>query len=140
MIRKVLLVDDDEDEKALFAEALAEISPETECITTSNCVGVLRDLVDQGVQLPDVIFLDINMTPINGWDFLSHFRSLETLDYVPVIIYTTSSHIADHEKAKQLGAIGLYTKASDFDEMKESLINILNQVKEDTIVPVFIKQ
>ena len=58
--------------------------------------------------LPDLIFLDIQMPFIDGWQFLDHYIGL-TLPK-PITIYVVSSSISslDHEKSHQ------YTIISDF--------------------------
>lgn len=42
-------------------------------------------------QLPQLIFLDINMPELNGWQFLDEFRLLQTGHYFPVIYMASSS-------------------------------------------------
>ncbi|GGB94584.1 hypothetical protein GCM10011325_22440 [Dyadobacter sediminis] len=42
-------------------------------------------------QLPQLIFLDINMPELNGWQFLDEFRLLHTGHYLPVIYMASSS-------------------------------------------------
>lgn len=53
-------------------------------------------------QLPDVIFLDINMPIMDGWDFLDEFSNIKDNFKKNIIIHMVSSSIDpnDIEKAK----------------------------------------
>lgn len=76
--------------------------------------------------LPEVILLDINMPKKNGLDCLVEIRKHEgDLKEVPVIILSTSSHPANIEKAKELGASFYAVKPNRFDILKSFLEEIL---------------
>ena len=53
--------------------------------------------------LPDLIFLDINMPAVNGWDFLDHCSKLDEnlQSSMKIILLTTSTNPNDQIKAKQ---------------------------------------
>ena len=57
-----------------------------------------------------LIFLDINMPIMNGWQFLDAIQSLPYADQVSVVIVTSSIDTSDREKAK------LYDQVIDFVE------------------------
>jgi CheY-like chemotaxis protein len=76
---------------------------------------------------PDIIFLDLNMPRMNGLEFLKAIKTHRSYKRIPVIIYTTSSNPEDIRKTKDLGATDFVTKPSDFDELYQKLITILNK-------------
>jgi CheY-like chemotaxis protein len=125
MAMKILLIDDDSDDRALFREALQEISPETLCVTEGDARKALKDLYDPAVQLPNVIFVDINMPRVSGWDCLMDIRSNESTKDIPVVMYSTSSHEKDVEKANQLGASCLLTKPEDYCQLRKCMADVV---------------
>jgi CheY-like chemotaxis protein len=106
-----------------------EVSPEAICVTEADGRKALTELFDSE-QLPDVIFLDISMPRISGWECLDMIKSVESTKDIPVIMFSTSSHQKDVERACQCGAACLLTKASDYEELKESLARVVNTVHE----------
>ena len=66
MIRKtVFIVDDDQDDREIFIEAIAEIDKSFNCITAENGEEAIRKL-HAGVFVPNFIFLDLNMPRMYG--------------------------------------------------------------------------
>ena len=129
-----MLVDDDADERLLFVEAMMEIAPDFGCFTRSDPKTTIFELLTESLdELPDLIFVDINMPCMDGWEFLKKLKSDATIEQIPIIMYSTSSLPGDSDKAKKLGAIGLYTKADDYLDMKVSLLHILENIDRKSI-------
>ena len=55
-------------------------------------------------QTADVVFLDLDMPDIDGWEVLKSMDADDRLCHIPVVISTTSSRSADEEQAYSLGA------------------------------------
>jgi CheY-like chemotaxis protein len=90
MAYKLLLVDDDSDDRGFFADAVAQVSSEVSCITLSNGYALLPALSENGK--PDIIFLDLNMPGLSGWDCLSLLKEHDSYKDIPVVMYSTSKH------------------------------------------------
>src|SRR5882672_3999637 len=108
-MKRFLLIDDDVDDAGLFREALKKVAPFVSLQHFDGGNGVVQSLVEQAAPLPDIIFLDINMPRVNGWQCLAGFKNEARLKDVPVIIYSTSSQAGEIEKARKLGAYGFIT-------------------------------
>ena len=121
--KKILLIDDDEDDQLIFIDAITEIQYEIECITAFNCAEGLSRLKE--LPHPDFIFLDINMPLTNGFECLQLLKKEATLNKIPVIIFTTSDNPLDQIRAFKFGAEKYITKSSDFKKIKNKLTEIL---------------
>lgn len=120
MIRNFFLVDDDKDDTDLFADALKDIDSSIEFNYAFNCDDLTRGLVEDKFN-PQIIFLDINMPGMSGWQCLEALKNGEKTKNIPIIMYSTSSALLDGRKAIRGGAIGFYEKPSRFEWLKEFL-------------------
>lgn len=120
MIKSFFLVDDDKDDTELFADALKDIDLSIEFNFALNCDELTRGL-HQNKFAPDIIFLDINMPGMTGWQCLEFLKKDEKTKNIPIIMYSTSSALLDGKKAILRGAIGFYEKPSRFEWLKEFL-------------------
>ena len=98
---QILQVEDDEDDRVLFAWAIKKagiLSDILHAVNGDECINTLKSF------LPDIIFLDINMAGMNGKECLKVIRSQEQFDHIPVIILTTSDYESDITDTFQSGA------------------------------------
>src|SRR5438128_1904468 len=103
MTKKILLVDDDSDDREFFCEAVDEIGFDTLCFTATDGRQAIAQMDEKIIETPDLIFLDINMPIMNGWQCLSILKERQEYKSIPVIMYSTSSYTEDITKAQQLG-------------------------------------
>jgi CheY-like chemotaxis protein len=127
----VLLADDDPDDAEMFALVLSEVAPSIKFYHVENGLAVFEFLQRMGKQLPDVIFMDINMPQMSGWECLTALKSNATTKEIPVLIYSTSSHAKDKQIATQLGATGFITKPSDYRTLRRILGTIATNLEQD---------
>jgi CheY-like chemotaxis protein len=104
-IIKILLVDDDEDDRLFFQEALAHSGINAEFSTVENGLKLIDFLSGaQHPPAPDVIFLDINMPGLNGKACLREIRHQPQFSHTPVIMLTTSTSLKDIDETYKDGA------------------------------------
>jgi len=123
-VQTVLMIDDDIDDQEIFREVLHEIDPLIICVQSLNAKLALSLLLEDN-QRPDVIFLDINMPIMNGFEFLEEMMMHERLSSIPVVMYTSSTHHVQEEKAKTLGASDFITKPSDINLIRTALETVV---------------
>lgn len=125
-LKSLLLVDDDMDDQDIFRTALSEVAQSVLFTTANNGEEALRKLNGNHVH-PDVIFLDINMPILNGFDTLVEIKKQERLRHIPVFIYSTSVRQQDIERARQLGAVNCIKKPSGFMEVCGFISKLLEE-------------
>ena len=121
---KILLVDDDEDDQFFFMDALKEVYPSVQCEIANNGLEAIGQLKSVS-PLPSIIFLDLNMPLMNGYECLAGLKKDERLRNIPIVIYTTSTNNAELERIGRLGAKAILSKPSDFDILKMQLGEIM---------------
>jgi len=130
LIKTFLLADDDDDDTELFCDALLEIDPDVTCISVRDGKQVLDSLASLEHNLPDIIFLDVNMPGMNGWECVVKLKEAEAFRHIPVIMYSTSSLQRDAELALELGAASFYIKPSDYKQLKTLLRTITTSTQK----------
>jgi len=125
----LMIVDDDTDDRYFFRSAIRKNNPSYQCIEAENGVDAL-DQLRKAKQLPDFIFLDLNMPKMDGRECLKELKKDKTLKDIPVIIYSTSDYKLDKEVTKELGADYYITKLSDIYELPEELLKAMKKTGE----------
>jgi CheY-like chemotaxis protein len=121
MIKKFLLADDDPDDADFFCEALDEIDDSIKCIWAKSGADLVRQIENNKLESPEIIFLDINMPEMDGWETLMFLKKNPKLQNVPVIMYSTSSARKDAQKALDLGALCFFEKPANYVLLKDFL-------------------
>jgi CheY-like chemotaxis protein len=122
------LADDDEDDRMLFYEALMEINPAIKCVMAKNGKEALLLLQNDLFELPDYIFLDLNMPLMNGLKCLGEIKKTTPLKHIPVVVYSTSAEKELNEESKKLGAMDFFVKPPNFSGLLKYLRKILEAV------------
>ena len=126
--RTILLVDDDQDDVEFFTVALKEIEPDSVCFVANDGNEALVMLRFGMQQLPDYIFLDLNMPLMNGRECLAELKKDERLKDIPVIICTTSSDQRDKDATEKLGAMYFFTKPLSLQKYCEEISFVIQNV------------
>ena len=125
-MRKIILIaDDDTDDTDMFHEALMEIDPTTVFHRATDGHHVLSTLEKHKTELPHLIFLDVNMPRMDGWECLERLKANVSFQNIPVMMYSTSAHPRDIDIALDHGALCFMTKPTGFKELKTILTEIL---------------
>lgn len=131
-ICSLLLADDDEDDCLFFKEALDELSLPVTLATVNDGVELMGHLdVNTADNLPDILFLDLNMPRKNGYECLAEIKEIEELKELPVIIFSTSLDSEIVNLMYEKGAVFYIRKPGDFSKLKKVIGEALAKVSEN---------
>ena len=126
-ILKIILADDDQDDRDFFKDAISDIEIDCFLEFCENGIALIDRLNDLVQPVPDIVFLDLNMPMLSGLDTLEKIRKDSKFSRIPIIaIYSTSSDQKDRDRSLLSGADAYITKPSDFGFLKELLRKIFD--------------
>jgi len=112
MLEQILCVDDDPITLMLCKKVIEKASFSTEIITAQNGEEALRFFNElkyskNKIKKPQLIFLDLNMPVMGGWEFLDHFTSpdYEEFNSIKIIVLSSTINPEDLAKAKKYPAV-----------------------------------
>jgi CheY-like chemotaxis protein len=117
----ILLAEDDMDDISVFREVISDFQITIDLQLAKDGLDAIRLLH----KLPevDIIFLDINMPLMNGFECLSEIRKQSRT--VPVIMLSTSNTEHHVSQAKLLGANGFITKPALLSRYRQTIKQVM---------------
>lgn len=110
-LKCILLVDDDEATNFLNKRLLRKGAYANHIEVAENGQEALDFLKSASEELkPAIIFLDINMPVMNGWEFLDAYENIEVKKKAKAVIVmlTTSIRDEDHARANERGEVSAF--------------------------------
>ncbi len=121
------------DDRFFFDKAL-KVSPiPSELITVEDGAMLMDHLSKNATQLPDVLFLDLNMPRKNGSECLEEIKKHDLLKHLPVIIYSTSLH-EDVANVLYKNGAHYYIRKGGMADLEKTLLKILTMITENKFV------
>lgn len=120
---KILIVDDDPNIRLLLKQTLEELEDEgVELISADNGESAL-DIIR--VESPELVFLDVMMPKMNGFDVCNTVKNKLGINTVFIVLLTVKGQKLDKQKGKDVGADKYMTKPFSPDEILTVARNIL---------------
>jgi two-component system NtrC family response regulator len=117
---RILIVDDEED----FLEPISYwLRSHGYNVTTAMSGTKMAEILSK--EKFDIMFLDINMQPMDGFECLK--KAKEINPELPVIMLTAHADITSESKARQLGADGFFYKGLEFTQAVRAIRTILEK-------------
>ena len=115
---RILIVDDDADDREIVKDAFINASNAHEYIFLENGDKLLEYLENNaGNGLPSLILMDLNMPGKDGRDILREIKTDQRFLPIPTIVFTTSSSDKDKTTSYSLGANCFLTKPDTFQRL-----------------------
>jgi CheY-like chemotaxis protein len=109
--KKILLVDDDIDDRLIFADLLSATDPNAQLTFAENGLEMV-DLLEKAASpdLPDIIILDQNMPKMTGKESLIFLKENQRYCRIPTFIYSTHPVLDFYRECLGLGAEDVLAK------------------------------
>jgi CheY-like chemotaxis protein len=121
---QLVLVDDSPDDRFVFRLALAKSGLNVDLFEAADGSAALNYLLAKEPgsnlahdRLPDLVFLDLKMPGMDGFDVLKQIRAKLRWQNVPLIVFTNSVSDSDRTAAYALGASAFHTKPACYKEL-----------------------
>lgn len=123
---RIMVVDDDEDYCFVTEMILRNAGVGNQVVIASDGLEALQELqkmTDKGEKLPAIIFLDLKMPVMDGFEFLEAVTTSTQLNLGQTKIFVTTSSVLpkDREKAATYPIAGFVPKPLNKDMLKEIL-------------------
>ena len=125
---RALVVEDSEDDAYFFMRTMQRSGSTCQIHRAANGVAAmsfLREAVSGGShQLPHIIFLDLKMPIVNGFEVLAWMRDQPALSQVPVVVLSGSERQEDKERAAEYGVMDYLVKPLRVADLNRLLAEI----------------
>ncbi len=119
-VKNVYLAEDDTDDAEIFVEAILELNDCVKVNVVDNGLKLLATM-EQAENLPEMVFLDINMPGKTGFECLVEIKKVPAWQQIKIVMLSTSSHPAQINSAYDLGADLYMVKPVSFKSFKNRL-------------------
>jgi CheY-like chemotaxis protein len=120
----ILLADDDADDRMFFEDAIYELQLNLDFRTVKDGMELINYLNGNGIILPQILFLDLNMPFKNGFQCLDEIRSIKAFDDMFIILYSTTARPSDIDSAFEKGASMFIQKPNSYSDLKQILLKL----------------
>ncbi|MFN7914410.1 MAG: response regulator [Vicinamibacterales bacterium] len=123
MSQKILIVDDEVHLRALLQQTLEELEDEgVELLTASNGEEALATIQSER---PNLVFLDVMMPKLSGFDVCERTKKALGLTDVHIILLTAKGQEFDRQRGMDVGADLYMTKPFDPDALLDRARQVL---------------
>lgn len=124
---QIMLVDDDRDTNFYNKIVLKQYIDVEEIIDFQNGKEALTYIIKEQHKV-DLIFLDVNMPVMNGWQFLEEYEKLKQEKKPPIVIMLSSSvNYADKKHAERFNSVKKYINKPLSPEVIKEISALFNE-------------
>ena len=132
MLKHILVIDDDSDDVAFFVDAMADLSPDTLVTHAGDGEKSIEFLLRcSKEELPAVIFMDISMPAVDGWECLREIKRLMASHPIPIVMFSTLNFQMQDLSPSDVGAAAFLTKPDTMAGLKTNLVRLFRTLFPD---------
>jgi CheY-like chemotaxis protein len=127
---RIMVLEDDEIASFLIKKSILKVPSVQSCLTFENGEPALKWLMEAWEKkepLPTLIFIDVNMPVMDGWEFLTQLRTWEEFSTIPSVVLTSSVNPADKETASQFPNIWKFLSKPLTKQVLEAMLSELGK-------------
>ncbi len=128
---RILIAEDDEDDRLLMQEALQASARDAEVRFVEDGEDLSEYLGRRGAYAepgaaprPHLILLDLRMPRKDGWEVLAELKGDPDLRSIPVVVFSTSNAEIDVRRSYELGASSYITKPRNYRALADGVSGI----------------
>ena len=121
MDKKILIIDDNEDDILIFKRYLMRAGYDR-IVTATNAVEGVRKAIEEK---PNLIILDTLLPGSTGFEICQQIRNARGMEAVKIIITTGSIDAVDATRARRAGADDYCAKTSDCVPLVEAVKKLI---------------
>ena len=129
----LLLADDDIDDCTFFEDALEDLPISATLSTVNDGIELMDFLTTKSENLPDILFLDLNMPRKSGLECLSEIKVIDTLKDLPVIIFSTSLNMEVVDMLYLKGAHYYIRKPGEYYKLKKVILEAVTLASKNKL-------
>ena len=137
---RVLVAEDNEDHRFFTMRALRDVEGvRTDVVGVRNGEEAMACVLQQGEYadkpLPNIIFLDLRMPKMNGFEVLARIKQDAELACIPVVVLTSSDRDEDVDMAFRLGSNSYVRKPGSAEELRYGLRGMADYWTAGSVLP-----
>ena len=121
MPQRILLVEDNEDNRIIYRLTLSHFGYEVD--EAGDGQSGIRAATET---LPDLILMDVSIPGIDGWEATRRLKADERTAHIPIVALTAHALASDRERAREVGCDGYLAKPIEPRRVVEEIQRILD--------------
>jgi len=128
MPRKILIVEDNQDNRELVVKVL-----KNKGYITAEAIDGEEALEKAVSEKPDLILLDISLPKLDGYEVVKRLKSIEEFRDTPVVAFTAHAMKGDREKVIVAGFEGYISKPVNIRELPDQIRSFIRGKRESIL-------
>lgn len=119
---KIVLVEDDDGHAILIQRSLRPLRPDNQIVRVSNGQQAVDYLFHEHEDVePTVVFLDLNLPILDGYQVLARLKGDQKTRKIPVVVISTTDDSREMERCYELGANAYISKPLEFKTFSHTM-------------------